>query len=324
MENKCPYTLGAHHIGIFCHDMQTSIDWWREHFNMRERRKRVNPLPDHGNSYMSQCRLGGVYLELYDFKDIPHQTEDNYWNTWGTKHVCFYVKNRSLDEVQAYFDAKGIKYEDSTEILMGDDGKSVRQLWFYDPDGTRIQIIDNNFFPGGDFGERSDFELFRTKSQRDDIPQLVMHHVAMYCRSLDESIPWMEERIDLKCVWTGTEIGNDGKAYRVAFLKGFGYYAELHERPGLKPQPPEAYWGTLGTKHISLYTAEKDMNPLMDYLESKGCVFNVRHHWAQEYNCIPGGYHVGFFPSPEGTTIEVNGTFWPGEGLYPGETIFDD
>lgn len=323
MTDHCPYTLQAHHIGLFCHDMEASINWWRENFDMRERRKRVNPLPDHGNSYMCQARVGGVYMELYDFGDIPQQTENNFWNTLGTKHVCFYPYNMTFQDAKKYLKSHGIRYEESTEQIRGENCNVIPAIWFYDLDGTRLELIDN-FFPDGGFGDRSEAELFRTKSNGNGRLRLVLHHVAIYCRDVDEMSAWCERCIDLKRAWGSTELGYDGNTYRIILMRGCGYYLELHERPGFKPQPPEAYWGTLGTKHISLFTAEKNMLPLIADLKDKGCKFNVEHHWDEKYNHIPGGYTVAFFPTPDGTTIELNGTFWPGEGIYPGEPRFDD
>ena len=321
MSERCPVELHAHHVGIFCKDIDASINWWRENFGFKLRRRVVLPLPDGGISNMCQVRAGGVYLELYGYPDIPQQTEENFWSTLGTKHVCFAPRNCSLDEVRQYLDVRGISYELSCETPIGPDGAPIRSLWFYDPSGTRIQIIEE-FYPGGDFAY-TEQELFRTTARDPDIPQIIFHHIAKYCSDLNASIQWYNVALGLECVWQGVSRGNEGESHNCAFLRGAGYYIELHEKP-YAPQPKEAYWGTLGTKHISLYTDESDMPKLIAYLKSLGTQFTVEHHWDEEYNHIPGGYTVAFFPDLDGTTIEINGTFFPGEGLYPGENIFDD
>ena len=125
-------------------------------------------------------------------------------------------------------------------------------------------------------------------------------------------------------IWEGFVPDHSGIIRKLSLLQGNDYYLELLERPDCSPQPTEAYWGTLGVKHISLYLPEDEMPEKIKYLKGDGIQFNVEHHWDEKYNHIPGGYTVCFFPDPDGTTIEMNGTFFPGEGLYPGEDIFDD
>lgn len=325
MSRKCPVKVHIHHVGIFCSNMDRSIQWWREMFGFKLRRKVVLPLPDGGESRMCQVRAGGVYLELYDYPHISQQTEELFWGSLGTKHVCFYVEDGRFDEAVKYFSAKGIKFEslDNIETPYYKRHGDCRSLYFFDPDGTRIQLQEYYLPSGCKPPSISPQKLFRTNELFKNGPRLIIHHVGLYCSDLDRSITWYEEMLGFTKAWEGISPSKDGTARRMAILAGADMYIELHHRPDLPPQPKGSYWGTLGTKHMSLYMKEHEVPVLVKYLKSKEVIFTVEHHWDEKYNNIPGGYTVCFFNDPDGTTIEINGEFFPGEGLYPGERIYD-
>lgn len=315
-------TLRVHHVGIFCSNIDRSIQWWREMFDSRLRRRVVLPLPDNTDSNMCQIRAGGTYLELYGYPSAPQQSGELFWNTVGTKHIGFYVHRGSFDDALAMLADRGIRYKDCGEVdVPVDHGGVPRAVWFFDPDGTRF-MLQEPFFPDGRW-ESGEFALYRTNRLAEQRTKIAFHHIAKYCKNLDVSVPWYEATLSLKCVWRGNAKDANGRLRRMAMLRGSDYYVALHERPDANPPPEGSYWGTLGAKHISLYTDESRMPDLIAELKSQGAGFTVEHHWDERYNHIPGGYTVAFFSDPDGTTIEINGAFFPGEGLYPGEDLYD-
>ena len=158
------------------------------------------------------------------------------------------------------------------------------------------------------------------------LPEIKIQSVAVFCSNLERSVSWYEKMLGFKKVWqalaeTGQEAGESTHA--VALLKGADMYLELHECPGCAPQTKDSYWRTWGVKHFSLWMEEEELPVLVEYLKSHGVVFTVEHRWHAPYNYKPGGFVVCFFNDPDGNTIEIESRFTPGEGLYPGEEIFD-
>lgn len=273
---------------------------------------------------MCQVRAGGTYLELYDYPNIEQQPREEFWNTLGTKHLCFYVEHGTFDDTVAYLKQNGVQVEecDGKETPWNQEPGDCRSIYFYDPNGNQFQIIED-FFPEGCRPDTDPQTLYRTKRLFDG-PRLAIHHIGAYCSDLDRATAWYEKELNVVKVWEGPVLSHNNETHRMALLRGSDFYWELQERPECSPQPANAYWGTHGVKHISLYMPEEQVPDLVKYLKADGIKFTVEHHWDEQYNNIPGGYTVCFFPDPDGTTIEINGEFFPGEGLYPGEPMFDD
>ncbi len=141
--------------------------------------------------------------------------------------------------------------------------------------------------------------------------KLYVHHVAIFTSNLERSIAWYEEMLGFKKVFQNDFPLPDGGLSRMAWVKGPDCYLELYDYPD-KPAPaPEAYWGTLGTKHLCLYAKDDEFEKIRSYLRSKKVTFTVEHKWDEKFNRKPGGCRVIFILDPDGTPIEIQDTFTP-------------
>ena len=140
---------------------------------------------------------------------------------------------------------------------------------------------------------------------------LYVHHVAIFTSDIERSIKWWEEMLGFKKVFQNDFPLPDGGLSRMAWVKGPDCYIELYDYPDKKAPEPEAYWGTLGTKHICLYTKDDEFETLRAYLKEKGVTFTVEIKWDEEYIGKPGGCKVMFILDPDGTPIEIQETFTP-------------
>lgn len=141
--------------------------------------------------------------------------------------------------------------------------------------------------------------------------ELYVHHVAIFTSNIERSIAWYEEMLGFKKVFQNDFPLPDGGLSRMAWVKGPDCYIELYDYPA-KPAPsPDTYWGTLGTKHLCLFTRDEEFEKLRDYLKAKKVTFTIEHKWDEKFNRKPGGCRVIFILDPDGTPIEIQDTFTP-------------
>jgi catechol 2,3-dioxygenase-like lactoylglutathione lyase family enzyme len=100
---------------------------------------------------------------------------------------------------------------------------------------------------------------------------------------------------------------------RIAWVKRDGFYIELYDFPGLTTDN-SLYWKTYGTKHVSLWVDDGgDFDKLRDYLKSKGVPVVVEAEHPGEKLGRPESCRVMFVLDPDGTSIEIQESFPPGE-----------
>ncbi len=141
--------------------------------------------------------------------------------------------------------------------------------------------------------------------------ELYVHHVAIFTSNIEKSIAWYEEMLGFKKVFQNDFPLPDGGLTKMAWVKGPDCYIELYDYPK-KPAPaPEAYWGTLGTKHISLFVKDGEFEKIREYLKSNKVTFTVEHKWDERYINRKDGCKVIFILDPDGTPIEIQEAFTP-------------
>lgn len=144
--------------------------------------------------------------------------------------------------------------------------------------------------------------------------KLYYHHVGLFVSDMDKSIQWYDEMLGYKVVFRKFFDLPGAGLVEMAWIKNNGHYIELYNyQDTKKPFTMEDYLGSLGTKHLCLYTADKDFYPLREYLESKNIDFWVKHHWTKEDTGKPGGVGVIYIKDPDGILIEIQQSYAPGE-----------
>ena len=138
------------------------------------------------------------------------------------------------------------------------------------------------------------------------------HHVGIFVSNIDTSIAWWEEMLGFKKMFENTFFLPDYGDARMAWIKKDSFYIELYDFPGLRTDNSE-YWKTYGTKHISLYTKDEDFDTLRDYLKEKGVSVVVEAEHPSEKTKKPGTSKVMFVLDPDGTSVEIQQSFTPGE-----------
>lgn len=154
-----PFDLYFHHVGIFVSDMERSIKWYDEMLGYKFMYKKEFPLPMQGDIPMCWIKnsSSNSYIELYEYPCNPITKEPQrdftmpeYLGSLGTKHLCLYVKDGTLDELTKFYEEKGVDFmvKDTTwppELCGKPTGCKV--IYICDPDGIPIEIQEE-FTPG--------------------------------------------------------------------------------------------------------------------------------------------------------------------------------
>ena len=138
------------------------------------------------------------------------------------------------------------------------------------------------------------------------------HHVGIFVSDLDRAIAWWDEMLGFKKMFENTFFLPDYGHARLAWVKKDNFYIELYDFPGLETDNSK-YWKTYGTKHISLWVKDEDFDTLRDYLKSKGVPIVVEAEHPPEKTGKPGPSRVMFILDPDGTSVEIQQSYTPGE-----------
>jgi len=139
-----------------------------------------------------------------------------------------------------------------------------------------------------------------------------LHHVGIFVSDLDCSAAWWEEMFGFKKMFENTFFLPDYGNARMAWMKKGSFYIELYDFPGLRADNSQ-YWKTYGTKHLCLYTKDEDFDKLRDYLKEKGVPVVVEAVHPPEKLEKPTPCKVMFVLDPDGTSVEIQQSFTPGE-----------
>lgn len=142
------------------------------------------------------------------------------------------------------------------------------------------------------------------------------HHVACFATDLDRTVAWWEEMFGFKKMFEGPFFLPDYGNARMAWVKcpTSDFYIELYDFPGLPggSNMPD-YWKTYGTKHVCLWVEDDQWDALIAHLEEKGAKIVVRAEHPPEKLNKPTSCQVIFLLDPDGTSVEVQQSFTPGE-----------
>lgn len=138
-----PVKLYPHHFGVFCSNLERSVLWWEEILGFTKMDEQTCFLPDYGHARMAWLKLGDIYVELFDFPGLQELSNEEYWGTYGTKHLCLCTKDEDFDAFLAYLDEKNVpvivRAEHPPEVTRKPEGM-VRAIFINDPDGNRVEI----------------------------------------------------------------------------------------------------------------------------------------------------------------------------------------
>jgi len=148
-----------------------------------------------------------------------------------------------------------------------------------------------------------------------DFPvKLNVHHVGIFVTDMDRSIQWYEEMLGYKLMFRAPfDLPHQG-VVEMCWIKHQEHYIELYQYDtDQRPFNMGDYLGSLGTKHLSLWTTDEEFATLVTYLESKKADFMVKHRWPEEQVGKPGGCGVIYIKDPDGIPIEIQEDFRAGE-----------
>ena len=133
---SAPFSIGTvGHFGLAVKDPRKSADWYIANLGVREE-----------FTFESGVVVGseGVTIVLFKGKPSPETID----------HVSFHLPNReTLETALSYFKDRGVKMEDpGHEIGPEGPGSQNIGLWFYDPDGYRLEL---SVLAGARFAQKS-------------------------------------------------------------------------------------------------------------------------------------------------------------------------
>lgn len=137
-----PIKLHPHHVAVFSSNLERSVLWWEEILGFRKMSERTCFLPDYGHARMAWLGLDDIYVELFDFPGLQEPSNDDYWGTYGTKHLCLYTKTEEFDDFLCFLKEKGVPIIVKAEHPRrgAEDSEMVRAIFINDPDGNRVEI----------------------------------------------------------------------------------------------------------------------------------------------------------------------------------------
>jgi lactoylglutathione lyase len=123
--------LGIGHIGLVCHDMSKSLDFYCNKLGMREMRT----IERDGHKWITfvQIREGQSYELFYPEGD--ERTRPNTWQSYGSTHISLQVD--SVEETVEKLRKEGVAID--IEPKTGADKNT--QAWVHDPDGNRVELM---------------------------------------------------------------------------------------------------------------------------------------------------------------------------------------
>lgn len=137
-----PIRLHPHHVGVFCSNLERSVDWWEDILGFQKMAERTCFLPDYGHARLAWLKLDEIYVELFDFPGLQNPSNEDYWGTYGTKHLCLHTNESEFDAFLRFLEEKKVpvivRAEHPPEVTEQDG--MVRAVFINDPDGNRVEI----------------------------------------------------------------------------------------------------------------------------------------------------------------------------------------
>jgi lactoylglutathione lyase len=135
-----------HHVAYRCKDAQETVEWYERHLGMRfvlaiaEDTVPSTKEPDPYMHVFLDAGAGNI-LAFFELPTRPPMGRDPNTPLW-TQHIAFEVASvETLLETKAKLEAAGI------EVVGPTDHTLFQSIYFYDPNGHRIELAANTGTP---------------------------------------------------------------------------------------------------------------------------------------------------------------------------------
>ncbi|MDR3247701.1 MAG: VOC family protein [Treponema sp.] len=123
--------LGIHHIGLVCHDVAKSVDFYCNKLGLEE----IGGVEQDGHKGITALKVReGQCYKLFAPQG-GERTRPNTWQSYGSSHVSLQVDN--VEETVEKLRGKGVTID--IEPKTAQDKNT--QAWIHDPDGNRVELM---------------------------------------------------------------------------------------------------------------------------------------------------------------------------------------
>lgn len=136
-----------HHVAYRCHDAYETAQWYEKHLGMKlilsiaEDEVPSTKEPDPYMHIFLDAGNGNI-LAFFELPTRPPMGRDPNTPAW-TQHIAFEVESMDvLLETKARLEAEGI------EVVGPTDHALFQSIYFFDPNGHRIELAANTLRPG--------------------------------------------------------------------------------------------------------------------------------------------------------------------------------
>lgn len=140
-------TQGIHHVAYRCKNAKQTMEFYRDMLNMdfmlaiAENEVPSTKEPDPYMHIFMDAGRGNV-LAFFELPNSPEMDRDNNTPAW-VQHIAFQVESLDdLTKTKAKLEAAGI------EVVGPTDHTIFKSIYFFDPNGHRIELAANTAKPG--------------------------------------------------------------------------------------------------------------------------------------------------------------------------------
>jgi len=147
-----PTILRPHHAGIQVADLDRSLDFYRDILGFEvvfqwnpqaEYIRTITGYPE-ADIHVAVLKMPGadMYLEILEYRNVEKAPVDTRTANPGTAHLAFYTDD--CEGLYAELTSKGVKSVSTPVTPSIGPNKGGRAVYMIDPDGFRIEFIQNN------------------------------------------------------------------------------------------------------------------------------------------------------------------------------------
>ncbi len=131
---------------------------------------------------------------------------------------------------------------------------------------------------------------------------------------MERSIDWWEEMLGFKKVRESSSFLPEYGHARMAWLQLGDQYVELFDFPGLRSLSNEGYWGTYGTKHLSLCVSPEKFDDMIEFFKQNNVsILSRAEHPLHAPGLADGITRVVYVADPDGNRVEIQTEETPGD-----------
>ncbi len=138
---------GVHHVAYRCKDAKQTVEFYQRHLNMdfllaiAENEVPSTKEPDPYMHVFLDAGKGNV-LAFFELPSQPKMDRDQNTPTW-VQHIAFQV-----DSLEVLLDTKEELEQAGIEVLGPTEHTIFKSIYFFDPNGHRIELAANTAQPG--------------------------------------------------------------------------------------------------------------------------------------------------------------------------------